>query len=128
MVIAHASLAVSDYPRAKEFYTKVLKPLGYTQNMEYGEAAGFNDGKNTDFWISKNEKTVPSHLAFEAKSAKEVDAFYKVALAAGAKDNGKPGYRTDYWPGYYAAFVRDLDGHNIEVVWFDYSKVEEGKK
>jgi len=124
MVIAHASLPVADYPKAKDFYTKVLKALGYTQNMEYGESAGFNDGKNTDFWISKKEAVTPSHIAFEAKSAAEVDEFYKVALEAGAKDNGKPGYRTDYWPGYYAAFVHDADGHNVEVVWYDYSKVE----
>ncbi len=127
MVIAHASIPVSDYQKAKEFYTRVLKTLGYTNNMEYGEAAGFNDGKNTDFWISKKEKVVDSHIAFEAKSAKEVDAFYKEALAAGAKDNGAPGYRTEYWPGYYAAFVHDMDGHNVEVVWFDYSKVKEEK-
>jgi len=124
MTIAHASLPVSNYPKAKEFYTKVLKPLGYKNNMEYGESAGFNDGKNTDFFVSKNEKAVPGHIAFEAKSAKEVDEFYKVALEAGAKDNGAPGYRTDYWPGYYAAFVYDADGHNVEVVWFDYSKVK----
>lgn len=122
MVIAHASLSVSDYAGSKDFYTKALKPLGYTNNMEYGEAAGFNDGKNTDFWISKSASVSPSHIAFEAKSAAEVDEFYKTALAAGAKDNGKPGYRTEYWPGYYAAFVHDADGHNIEVVWFDYSK------
>lgn len=124
MVIAHASLPVSDYLKAKDFYTKVLKTLGYTQNMEYGESAGFNDGKNTDFFVAKNEKVVPSHIAFEAKSAAEVDDFYKTALEAGAKDNGAPGYRTEYWPGYYAAFVYDADGHNVEVVWFDYSKVE----
>ena len=124
MVIAHASLSVSDYAKSKDFYTKVLKPLGYTNNMEYGEAAGFNDGKNTDFWIAK-KATEPSHIAFEAKSAAEVDEFHKVALEAGAKDNGAPGYRTDYWPGYYAAFVYDPDGHNVEVVWYDYSKVKD---
>jgi predicted lactoylglutathione lyase len=124
MVIAHASLPVSDYPKAKEFYTKALATIGYTQNMEYGEHAGFNDGKNTDFWIGKNGAVTPGHIAFEAKSAAEVDSFYKVALEAGAKDNGAPGYRVDYWPGYYAAFVHDADGHNVEVVWYDYSKVE----
>lgn len=124
MVIAHASLPVSDYAKAKEFYTTVLTPLGYTQNMEYGEHAGFNDGKDTDFWIVKNETVIPGHIAFAAKSAAEVDSFYKSALEAGAKDNGAPGYRTDYWPGYYAAFVHDADGHNIEVVWYDYSKVK----
>lgn len=120
-MIAHTSLSVGDYQKAKAFYIAVLKSLGYTNNMEYGEAAGFNDGKNTDFWIATNEKgVVPSHVAFEAKNKEEVDAFYKAALEAGAKDNGAPGYRKEYWPGYYAAFVYDADGHNIEAVWFDY--------
>lgn len=123
-MIAHATLHVSDYKKSKEFYARVLKTLGYTNNMEYGEAAGFNDGKNTDFWITKKETVVPSHVAFEAKNENEVQNFYKEALAAGAKDNGAPGYRKDYWPGYYAAFVYDGDGHNIEVVWFDYSQVK----
>ena len=120
-MIAHTSLAVSDYRRAKTFYTKALQPLGYTNNMEYGEDAGFNDGKNTDFWIGKSDQVVPTHLAFEAKSRDAVEAFYKAALAAGGKDNGGPGYR-DYSPGYYAAFVYDADGHNIEAVWYDPSK------
>lgn len=123
LMIAHTSLLVRDYKKAKEFYTKVLATLGYTQNMEYGEAAGFNDGENTDFWIGTHEKgVIPSHVAFAAKNKEEVEAFYKAALDAGAKDNGGPGYRKEYWPGYYAAFVHDADGHNIEVVFFDYSE------
>ena len=122
-MIAHTSLPVSDYKRAKEFYTTVLATLGYTQNMEYGEAAGFNDGKNTDFWIGINEKgVIPTHVAFAAKDKAEVEAFYKAALAAGAVDNGAPGFRKEYWPGYYATFVHDADGHNIEAVYFDYDE------
>ena len=120
-MIAHTTLTVSNYPKSKSFYSKVLKPLGYRRNMEFGEASGFNDGKNTDFWIRKERTIVPTHLAFEAASRAQVQAFYKAALAAGGKDNGKPGYR-DYWPGYYAAFVHDPDGHNIEAVWYDYAK------
>jgi len=120
-MIAHTTLHVSDYTKSKAFYVKALAPLGYTNNMEYGEAAGFNDGTNTDFWIAREDTVVPTHLAFEAGSRQEVEAFYKAALAAGAIDNGGPGYR-DYWPGYYAAFVYDPDGHNIEAVWYDYSK------
>jgi catechol 2,3-dioxygenase-like lactoylglutathione lyase family enzyme len=120
-MIAHTSIAVSNYQKAKLFYQKALAPLGYTQNMEYGEAAGFNDGTNTDFWIGTNEKgVVPAHVAFMAKNKEEVEAFYKAALDAGATDNGGPGYRKEYWPGYYAAFVHDADGHNLEAVWFDY--------
>lgn len=120
-MIAHTTLPVSDYVRAKAFYSKALAPLGYSNNMEYGEAAGFNDGKNTDFWIAREDTVVPTHVAFEAKSRAEVEAFHEAALAAGAKDNGAPGYR-DYWPGYYAAFVHDADGNNVEAVWYDYSR------
>jgi catechol 2,3-dioxygenase-like lactoylglutathione lyase family enzyme len=120
-MIAHTTLPVSDYQKARTFYNAALAPLGYSNNMEYGEAAGFNDGKNTDFWISKEESVVPTHVAFETSSRKQVEAFHKAALAAGGKDNGGPGYR-DYWPGYYAAFVLDPDGNNIEAVWYDYSK------
>ncbi len=122
-MIAHTTLPVSDYKKSKAFYKKALKPLGYTHNMEYGDAGGFNDGKNTDFWIMRLDPVVPLHLAFEANSRKEVEAFHKAALAAGAEDNGGPGYR-DYWPGYYAAFVLDPDGHNIEAVWYDYGKAD----
>lgn len=123
-MIAHTTLAVSDYERAKIFYSKALEPLGYCNNMEHSNAAGFNDGKNTDFWITQEKKQiVTTHLAFEAKSREQVDAFHRAALAAGATDHGKPGYRA-YWPGYYAAFVHDPDGHNIEAVWYDYEKAQ----
>ena len=122
-MIAHTHLHVSDYAKSKSFYATVLATLGYENNMEVGEAAGFFDGKNTDFWVL-HQPVVPTHVAFEAKSREEVDAFYKAALDAGATDNGAPGYREDYWPGYYAAFVIDPDGHNIEAVWYDYGKVD----
>lgn len=122
-MIAHASLPVSNYEKSKEFYLKVLAPLGYSLKMEHGESGGYNDGENTDFWITKNtEGVTKGHVAFETKNKERVDEFYKTALAAGAKDNGAPGYRKEYWPGYYAAFVYDPDGHNIEVVFFDYDE------
>ena len=122
-MIAHTTLPVSDYKKSKAFYMQALSPLGYKNNMESGESAGFNDGKNTDFWIMRMDTVVPTHLAFEANSQQEVEAFYKAALAAGATDNGGPDYRA-YWPGYYAAFVFDRDGHNIEAVWYDYEKAD----
>lgn len=122
-MIAHTTLPVSDYRRSKAFYGKVLAPLGYKNNMESGEAAGFNDGSNTDFWISREDVFSPTHLAFQAGDPAQVKAFHAAALAAGAEDNGAPGYR-DYSPGYYAAFVHDPDGHNIEAVWYDPSKAK----
>jgi catechol 2,3-dioxygenase-like lactoylglutathione lyase family enzyme len=117
-MIAHTTLQVSDYAKSKAFYTTVLSTLGYRQNMEYGKSAGFNDGENTDFWISEEKSVVPTHLAFQAADRKQVEAFHKAAVKAGAKDNGHPGYR-DYSPGYFAAFVIDPDGNNIEAVWYD---------
>ncbi len=123
-MIAHTTIPVSDYLKSKAFYIKALAPLGYINNMEDGdEAAGFHDGKNTDLWIVLEKTIVATHVAFEAKTQEEVEGFYREALAAGARDNGGPGYR-QYWPGYYAAFVLDPDGHNIEAVWYDWSKVE----
>ena len=119
-MIAHTGLAVRDFKAAKSFYERTLAPLGYTAKMEHADSTGFNDGKNTDFWIGQSKTVEPTHVAFEAKSKNEVEAFYREALAAGGRDNGSPGYRRDYWPGYYAAFVYDLDGHNIEAVWYDY--------
>jgi catechol 2,3-dioxygenase-like lactoylglutathione lyase family enzyme len=117
-MIAHTTLPVSDYTKSKAFYTNVLATLGYRQNMEHGESAGFNDGKNTDFWISAEKSVVPTHLAFQARDRQQVEAFHRAAVTAGAKDNGYPGYR-DYSPGYFAAFVIDPDGNNIEAVWYD---------
>jgi catechol 2,3-dioxygenase-like lactoylglutathione lyase family enzyme len=122
-MIAHTSIGVSDYAKAKAFYSKALAPLGYDNNMEFDDAAGFNDGKNTDFWIAKQDTVVPAHVAFEAASREQVESFHQAAVQAGGRDNGGPGYR-DYWPGYYAAFVFDPDGNNIEAVWYDYSKSE----
>ncbi len=58
---------------------------------------------------------------------KAVGTFHCAALRAGGKDNGKPGHRPDYWPGYYVAFILDADGNNVEAVWYDYSKVKKKK-
>jgi catechol 2,3-dioxygenase-like lactoylglutathione lyase family enzyme len=120
-MIAHTSLPVSDYSKSKAFYRDVLSTLGYKNNMEYGRSAGFNDGENTDFWITEERSVVPTHLAFLAANRKQVNDFHQAALAAGGKDNGRPGYR-NYSPGYYAAFIYDPDGNNIEAVWYDPDK------
>ena len=74
LMIAHTNLHVRNYPRSKAFYIAALAPLGYRNNMESGKAAGFNDGKNTDLWISEQPAAVPSHLAFETDSRSKVEA------------------------------------------------------
>ena len=123
MPIDHVGYAVSDYERAKAAYAKALAPLGYTLIMEVQEnqfgakAAGFGINGKPDFWIGGEGKLEkPLHVAFVAKDRPTVDAFYKAALAAGFKDNGAPGLRPHYHKNYYAAFVLDFDGHNIEAV------------
>jgi catechol 2,3-dioxygenase-like lactoylglutathione lyase family enzyme len=125
-MIAHTGVAVRDYAKSKELYTKMLAPLGYTVSMDMPEykGAGFMQGGNTDFWIGEKDTVVPSHTAFAADGKESIQAFYDAALAAGATDNGAPGYRPDYTPDYYAAFVHDLDGNNIEAVWFDPARKE----
>jgi len=123
-MLDHIGLVVSDYPRSKAFYQKALAPLGYSIVMEVTKAesggayegAGFGD-KKPYFWISGGETLKGRlHVAFAAKNRAAVDAFYRAAMAAGAKDNGAPGLRPHYHPNYYGAFVLDPDGHNIEAV------------
>ena len=116
--IDHISLTVSDYDAAKKFYAAALKPLGWKMMMEFGRTAGFGVGGKPYFWIAEGKKkTRPHvHVAFGAPTRKDVDKFYKAAIKAGGADNGKPGLRLDYHPTYYAAFVFDPDGHNIEAV------------
>ena len=122
-MIDHIGFPVSDYVTSKLFYERALLPLGYSLIAEVGvnemgaPAAGFGIGGNPDFWIGgEGGLTKPVHVAFAARDRASVDAFYKAALAAGGRDNGAPGIRAHYHPDYYAAFVLDPDGHNIEAV------------
>jgi catechol 2,3-dioxygenase-like lactoylglutathione lyase family enzyme len=122
-MIDHIGFPVSDYARSKAFYEKALAPLGYEVIMEVrtnemgAPAAGFGIGGNPDFWIGGEGRVGnPVHVAVVAKDRAAVDVFHQAALAAGGKDNGAPGLRPHYHPDYYAAFVLDPDGHNIEAV------------
>jgi catechol 2,3-dioxygenase-like lactoylglutathione lyase family enzyme len=124
LVIDHIGFPVSDYRRAKEFYSKALAPLGYTLIMEVTQqqpgqapAAGFGANGKPDFWIGgEGGIDKPIHIAILAGNRAAVDAFYRAALEAGGSDNGAPGIRAHYHPNYYGAFVLDPDGHNIEAV------------
>lgn len=124
-MIDHTGVAVSDYQKSKEFYEKALAPLGYALLMEIPReatggvgVAGFGVAPKADFWVNEGTPQKPHvHVAFRANSPRQVDAFFKAALAAGGRDNGGPGPRPHYHAQYYGAFVLDPDGHNIEAVF-----------
>jgi len=117
-MIDHVTADVSDIGQAKAFYEQALKPLGYSLQADFeGMAAGFGSGEGVpDFWISSSSERGATHVAFTASDRAAVDAFYEAAVAAGGKDNGAPGVRDHYHENYYAAFVHDADGNNIEAV------------
>ncbi|MFO0584266.1 MAG: VOC family protein [Anaeromyxobacter sp.] len=120
-MIHHITVAVRDHEKAKAFFAAALKPLGYGVVMEFGGFCGMGVAGKPDLWLAGEDAQHPvgaQHIAFAARTTKEVDAFHAAALAAGATDNGPPGPRPDYSPGYYGAFVLDADGHNLEAVCF----------
>ena len=122
-LIDHIQLVVRDLPASQAFYSAVFEVLGIPMG-------GTGDGY---FWAdelfvssaqspaAQGVLTGRHHLAFQAKDRAMVDAFHKAALAHGGKDNGAPGERS-YHPGYYAAFVLDPDGNNIEAVFHGEAK------
>ncbi|MYN26260.1 VOC family protein [Duganella levis] len=117
-LIDHIQLVVRDLPASQKFYTAVFEVLGIP-------LGGADDGyfwadelfvSTADSEAAQGALTGRHHLAFQARDHAMVEAFYQAALAAGGKDNGAPGERP-YHPGYYAAFVLDPDGNNIEAVF-----------
>ena len=124
-MIDHVGIPVSDIARSTEFYLNALEPLGISIVMEvsaeqtgHGAAVGFGANFKPFFWIggAGGLGVGHVHVAFAAPSRAAVDAFYRAAITAGGKDNGKPGLRPHYHENYYGAFVLDFDGHNIEAV------------
>ncbi|PLP56185.1 lactoylglutathione lyase [Mesorhizobium loti] len=118
-MIDHVTVAVSDLAASKLFYEKAFEPLGY--QLSFGEEGIFwafdiGDGLFEIMQSAGDGPLTRVHVAFRAKSHAEVDAFYHAALAAGAADNGAPGPRPAYTPNYYAAFVLDPNGYNIEAM------------
>lgn len=126
-MLDHVGFAVTDIERSKRFYEQALAPLGISVMMDIppeqnaqgggGRALGFGAGDNPFFWVADNQRVGEgTHVAFTVDSRAKVDAFYAAAIAAGGRDNGGPGIRERYHPNYYAAFVFDPDGFNIEAV------------
>lgn len=115
-MLDHVSLRVQDLSRAVAFYRTALAPIGYDVLAEYPGTIGMGADGKADLWISQTEQPLhPMHLAFGSDRDRIV-AFHAAALSAGGFDNGAPGVRADYHPHYFAAFVRDPEGNNIEVV------------
>jgi catechol 2,3-dioxygenase-like lactoylglutathione lyase family enzyme len=119
-MLNHVSIGVRDLAKTKRFYDAALKPLGYHCLSEGEDSLGYGRG-GVAFWISVTAEPVPAnaksglHFCFDAPTRKSVDAFHAAALAAGGRDNGKPGVRAEYTPDYHAAFVVDPDGYRLEA-------------
>jgi len=117
-LIDHIQLIVRDLPASRRFYQAVFDAIGIPIAGE-GETYFWADElfiSSADSEAAAGELTGRHHLAFQSRDRDTVDAFHQAALAAGGTDNGAPGERP-YHPGYYAAFVLDPDGNNIEVVY-----------
>lgn len=126
-MIDHLSLPVSDVDATSRAYSAALAPLGYSQLMSftreqvpqlpYAKTAGLGAKGKPDIWLRPAKHAIDyTHVAVVASTREQVDAFHAAALAVGMKDDGGPGLRQHYHPTYYAAFVRDADGHSLEVV------------
>lgn len=117
MNLGHIGLPVGDIKKAKAFYDAIAPYIGLELLKEDGEWIGYGNNDSFEFFIHTDKPGVSGvHFCFEAASKELVNEFYQAALAAGGTDNGAPGIREDYSPTYYAAFVFDPDGNNIEVV------------
>ncbi len=122
-MIDHCGVFATDWKKSKTFYDAAMAAIGASVLMEV--PAEYTGGKGyagygrekPDFWVVEAAEAGPGrHYAFTARNHAEVDAFYAAAMGAGGRDNGKPGVRKDYHPNYYAAFVYDPDGNNVEAV------------
>lgn len=118
----HVSIGVSDLERSAKFYDAVMAALGHERFLEKpGTVSWWPEGGGQALWINQRDDltVVPDdgrHIAFQAESQAQVDAFHAAAVAAGATDDGAPGIRPEYRDTYYGAFVLDPDGHKLEAV------------
>jgi catechol 2,3-dioxygenase-like lactoylglutathione lyase family enzyme len=111
----HIGLHVRDVEKSRRFYKALLAPLGYVLDSS-GTGFGPKDAPALWLYEANSSEVTPVHVAFRAASRKVVDRFHKAGLEAGGRENGAPGLRTDYSPTYYAAFLTDPDGNNVEAV------------
>lgn len=127
-IMGHVSIGSNQFEKAVLFYDKVLKTIGATRIVEPHSGAVAWGRLYPEFWVQKpiNGKAAETangiHFAFLASSEQMVDDFYAAAISAGAEDDGKPGPRIEYSEAYYGCFCRDLDGHKIEAMYWDFEK------
>jgi catechol 2,3-dioxygenase-like lactoylglutathione lyase family enzyme len=122
--IDHITIEVSDYALSRRFYEHALAPFRIevrdTTSPDSGKPeAAFGPPGREDFCITPGEAARPVHVAFHAPDHATVRAFHAAAMAAGGTDNGAPGVRPKYSDRYYAAYVLDPDGNNVEAVCHD---------
>lgn len=120
-MIDHVTIYVKDLERSKAFYQRAFEPLEY--KLSFGKEGvfwAFDIGKGFLFEIAQYTGETPLtnvHIAFRVPNIERIQAFHKASIAAGGKDNGAPGPRPQYTENYYACFVHDIDGHNIEATF-----------
>ena len=112
----HIGLKVKDLDAAVSFYRAVLEPLGHVLVSRDEAVAGFGPRGEPALWLYKGAPGGALHVAFRARDRRSVDRFHAAGLEAGGRDHGTPGLRADYSPTYYAAFLLDPDGNNVEAV------------
>jgi len=126
-VIDHLTTYATDFEATRAFYDAALGALGYQRNVDMvaewdadfptRRLCAYGPGQQPIFWISEEPTPAsPRHIAFAASGRDAVGAFYEAGLGAGGRDNGAPGERPIYHPGYYGAFLFDPDGNNVEAV------------
>jgi len=113
----HISVPVRDAAKTRDFYEAALDPLGWRRSgFRAGVYVGFKKPDSPALYFHVSDTVSAAHLAFKASTAEQVAEFHRAGLAAGGRDNGAPGPRPAYGKDYYAGFVHDPDGHNVEAV------------
>ena len=117
----HVSIGVRDIARAQSFYDRTLEPIGFRRISTSEDSLGYGR-ESVGLWISVTDAPVPDdpksglHFCLAAPDRESVAKFHAAALAAGGRDNGKPGIRADYGKDYFAAYVVDPDGYRLEAL------------
>jgi catechol 2,3-dioxygenase-like lactoylglutathione lyase family enzyme len=120
-IFDHVDLQASDYAQSLRFYEEVLAPLGIRKLSEDEESACF-----ANFNVVRGRGATSNlHICFHARAKEQVDGFHRAGVEAGFRSNGAPGYR-EYAPGYYAAYLLDPDGNNVEALYRDVGNVGHG--